>query len=65
MPVDKFTIFAGYSNVRNANPDTPVTQGQLCWRVPAHSAPTTTPSTAARVLNFYWAGREVRLRLGS
>src|SRR5580704_6956949 len=27
LPVDKFTIFAGYSNVRNANPDTPITQG--------------------------------------
>jgi predicted porin len=55
MPVDKFTIFAGYSNVRNANPDTPVTQGSSAGGY-LLTVLDNNAFTAARVLNFYWAG---------
>ncbi|HET7886119.1 MAG TPA: porin [Bradyrhizobium sp.] len=55
MPVDKFTIFAGYSNVRNANPTTPITQGDAAGGYLLTTLDNNA-FTTARVFNFYWAG---------
>ena len=55
MPVDKFTIFAGYSNIRNSNPNTPITQGNSAGGYQI-SFFDNNAFTAARVLDFYWAG---------
>jgi predicted porin len=59
LPVDKFTIFAGYSNVRNSNPNTPILQGSSAGgyllSVTA-TLPDNNAFTTARVFDFYWAG---------
>jgi predicted porin len=55
LPVDKFTIFAGYSNIRNANPNTPITQGNAAGGYQL-TLLDNNAFTTARVFNFYWAG---------
>jgi predicted porin len=59
MPGDRFSIFAGYSNVRNANPNTPITQGSAAGgyllSVTA-TLPDNNAFTTARVFDFYWTG---------
>jgi predicted porin len=57
-PVDRFTIFAGYSNVRNANPSTPITTVQGAEAAGGYllSVIDNNAFTAARVFDFYWTG---------
>ncbi len=60
---DKFTIFAGYSNVRNANPNTPITQGSAAGGYQL-TLLDNNAFTAPRVFNFYWAGAKYEFAWG-
>jgi predicted porin len=55
MSVDRFSIFAGYSNIRNSNPNTPITQGNSAGGYQI-SLFDNNAFTKARVFDFYWAG---------
>jgi predicted porin len=56
---DKFTIYAGYTNISQANPKTPITFGQAAGNFPltiSATLPDNDAFTTAKVLQFFWAG---------
>jgi predicted porin len=56
---DKFTIFAGYTNIRNTNPNTPITQGSAAGNyllTVGLNLPDNNAFTTARVYDFFWTG---------
>jgi predicted porin len=59
MPGDKFTIFAGYTHVDQANPSSPVLFGDAAGGYALTSSATLPDNdafTADRILQFFWAG---------
>jgi predicted porin len=61
VPADRFSIFAGYTNISQANPKNPITSGQAAGGYqltinPATPLPDNNAFTTAKVLNIYWAG---------
>jgi predicted porin len=62
MPGDRFTIFAGYTNTSQSNPNTPITSGQsaggyiLTVSAANPISPDNDAFTTAKVLQFFWAG---------
>jgi predicted porin len=59
MPGDRFTIFAGYSNISSSNPNTPITQGSAAGNyllTTAATLPDNNAFTTSKVLQFWWAG---------
>jgi predicted porin len=61
-PVDRFTIFAGYTNINQRDPNTPILQGSAAggYLLTASPAGPISPDndafTTAKVLDFYWVG---------
>jgi predicted porin len=58
-PNDKFTIFAGYTNLQQDNPNTPITFGQAAGNFPltiSATLPDNNAFTTTRVLQFFWTG---------
>ena len=62
VPGDKLTFYAGYTNLTQANPNSPVTIGQaaggyqLTVSTTAPILPDNNAFTTNRVLQFYWTG---------
>jgi predicted porin len=57
--VDKFTIFAGYEHIENANPNSPVTSGSAAGNFVLTSGgglPDNNAFTTARIFDTYWVG---------
>lgn len=64
---DKLILFAGYTNVSQANPNTPVTFGQAQGGYTLTSTallPDNDAFTTAKVLNFFWVGARYELAWG-
>jgi predicted porin len=58
-PSDRFTIFAGYTNISQANPNTPITSGQAAggYQLTGTAVlPDNNAFTTAKILQIYWAG---------
>ena len=58
-PGDKFTIFAGYTNITQSNPNTPITQGSAAGGYLLSvgvNLPDNNAFTTSRVYDFWWAG---------
>mgnify|MGYP001247402552 CR=1 FL=1 len=61
-PGDRFSIFAGYTNISQANPNTPITSGQAAggYLLTVSAANPISPDndafTTAKILQFWWAG---------
>ncbi|HLX15994.1 MAG TPA: hypothetical protein VKS24_12405 [Bradyrhizobium sp.] len=59
VPGDRLTFFAGYTNVNQANPSTPVGFGNAAGGYPltvAVGLPDNNAFTTAKILQFFWAG---------
>jgi len=66
-PSDRFTIFAGYTNISQANPNTPITFGQAAGGYQLTSTatlPDNNAFTAARIFQIYWAGAKYEFAWG-
>src|SRR5579863_10202000 len=61
-PGDRFSIFAGYTNISQANPNTPITSGSAAggYLLTVSAANPISPDnnafTTSKVLQFFWAG---------
>ena len=58
-PGDRFSIFAGYTNISQSNPNTPITQGSAAGNyllTAAATLPDNNAFTTSKVLQIYWAG---------
>ena len=64
---DKFTLFAGYTNVSQANPDQPIFFGGAAGGYQLTTSPTLPDNnafTTNKVLQFFWAGAKYELAWG-
>ena len=67
---DRFTIFAGYTNISQSNPSSPVLSGQAAggYQLTVSAANPTSPDnnafTTAKVLQIYWAGAKYEFNWG-
>ncbi|MBU6463274.1 MAG: porin [Bradyrhizobium sp.] len=65
---DKLILFAGYTNISQTNPDTPVTFGGAAGGYTLTSTPGVLPDnnafTTAKVLDFVWVGARYELAWG-
>jgi predicted porin len=58
-PGDRFSIFAGYTNISQSNPNTPILQGSAAGGYLLTVSPTLPDNnafTTSKVLQIYWAG---------
>lgn len=69
-PADRFSIFAGYTNISQANPSSPVLTGQaaggyqLFPAAPGSTLLDNNAFTTAKILNVYWAGAKYEFGWG-
>jgi len=68
-PADRFSIFAGYTNISQSNPGTPVLFGQAAggYQLTVNAAtplPDNNAFTTAKILNVYWAGAKYEFGWG-
>jgi predicted porin len=59
---DKLILFAGYTNIHQTNPDTPIAFGGAAGGYPI--SPDNDAFTTAKVLNFFWVGAKYELAWG-
>jgi predicted porin len=69
LPGDRFSIFAGYTNIRQTNPNTPVLFGQAAGGYqltvnPATPLPDNDAFTTPKILQFFWAGAKYEFAWG-
>jgi predicted porin len=66
-PVDRFSIFAGYTNISQVNPNTPITQGSAAGGyllTVSATLPDNNAFTTAKVFDIYWAGAKYEFAWG-
>jgi predicted porin len=64
---DKFSIFAGYTNISQANPAAPILFGDAAGSFPLTSTatlPDNNAFTTAKILQIYWAGAKYEFAWG-
>jgi predicted porin len=70
MPADRFSIFAGYTNISQSNPNSPVLFGQaaggyqLFSAAPGSTLLDNNAFTTNKVFNIYWAGAKYEFGWG-
>ncbi len=67
VPSDKLTIFAGYTNIDQANPNTPIFAGDSAGGfilTATGTLPDNNAFTTDKILQFYWVGAKYELSWG-